>query len=280
MCLGDAFETALEQVSLRAKLQDQTGENLNPSSPILPEERQNGHPQAPALKGKEKAGRKRKRSKNKMSKAKKGHGHTPPTSGNDSSTSSAGSSSSFTSCSLESDSDSNSGSKTTDSDSSSEFSETSGHDWKSGRANEERYRELKIPLHIAKKVHAGEYVDLWWFTPAAASMPRTAQRNARQSHHHGKQYAQGDDSRAPKSFVEDWQLPHSEFLYAISFFLETMGDEFVEKRTTKASWKLNMTIRTHRDRHDPMIQEGLQRLHHHHSQCFAHTSRRVKNKRK
>ncbi|CAD6966335.1 unnamed protein product, partial [Tilletia laevis] len=145
------------------------------------------------------------------------------------------------------------------SDTDSTSSTSSLDDWKKGKTNPEEWDALRVPLHISKKVQKGDFVDLWWFTPATCKERHDDEPvSLSVSGNTLKKIAK----EKPRHFQEDWQLPASDFHWAIDLWLATMKEENVAERTVKAWDKFNTRIRTHKDRNDPVVQMALQRLHH------------------
>ncbi|KAE8218470.1 hypothetical protein CF326_g9155 [Tilletia indica] len=271
-----ALDSAVEQILTRRRLTEQMGVQLCPSSPP------SCRVTTPVKKRKRKDDPKQKKKKGrKTKKAKKtkahrngddsdGSGSGSKHSSQSSSSSDSGSDSS-SSVADDSDSESDSGSSTSSSSMASDDS------WQEGKANPEEWDDLQVPLHISKKVQRGEFVDLWWFTPSTC---RERHDDAPVSLALSGNTIKKVTKDRPKNFLEDWELPMTDFHWAIDLWRNTMKDENVADKTVAAWTKFNTDIKEHKERFNSDMQTALQRVHRFQRFSFANTSRRTKNMKK
>ncbi|KAE8239716.1 hypothetical protein A4X13_0g8104 [Tilletia indica] len=271
-----ALDSAVEQILTRRRLTEQMGVQLCPSSPP------SCRVTTPVKKRKRKDDPKQKKKKGrKTKKAKKtkahrngddsdGSGSGSKHSSQSSSSSDSGSDSS-SSAADDSDSESDSGSSTSSSSMASDDS------WQEGKANPEEWDDLQVPLHISKKVQRGEFVDLWWFTPSTC---RERHDDAPVSLALSGNTIKKVTKDRPKNFLEDWELPMTDFHWAIDLWRNTMKDENIADKTVAAWTKFNTDIKEHKERFNSDMQTALQRVHRFQRFSFANTSRRTKNMKK
>ncbi|KAE8228336.1 hypothetical protein CF326_g6736 [Tilletia indica] len=263
----DAFESAVDQILTRRRLTEQMGVNLCPSSP--PSSRRTPPPKKSKKKKrtiKEKAPKKRLRSKKKKS-GRQDDEQSKATSPDKASSSSSSSSS-------ESDAHSSASEHTDSSSSESSPLLSQAANWAEGKVNQEQWDALRVPLHICKKVHKGEFVDLWWFTPTTC---RERHDDEPVSLSLSGNTLKRITKDRPKNFLEDVELSQSDFHWALDTWRDTMKDEGVEARTVEAWDTFNTGIKSNKQRDDPDIQFALQKVHHFQRESFANTTRRTKN---
>ncbi|KAE8240355.1 hypothetical protein A4X13_0g7842 [Tilletia indica] len=275
----DALEEAIGEVLKRRRLTELMGINLCPSSPASSQHNQPEQQKKRKRTSSEKARKKKKQKKNKVKeRANKSKKKSKSRRGSSKGNNSESDSSSPSSSSSESESDGESTSSDEDDSSSSSRTSTAANiGWIKGKTNPEQWDALRVPLHICKKVQKGEFVDLWWFTPATCRERHDdLPMNLAVSGNTLKRITKD----RPKNFLEDVELSQSDFHWALDTWRDTMRDENVAKETVQAWDSFNTMIKSHQKRDDPDIQLVLQKLHHFQRDSFANKTRRTKNKMK
>ncbi|KAL9939072.1 hypothetical protein V8E36_001885 [Tilletia maclaganii] len=134
--------------------------------------------------------------------------------------------------------------------------------------NTKAYKKLRIPEEISKKVRKQEYVDLWWFTPAAGKMGHEREQ-LKINMGSSVSFTTTNKNAKPSQFVEDVDLPIEDFDFAITEWVRCMQMHHVNSKIVRSWTKFNNTIKELDDRHLSVIRQASQQLHSHQRRVWA-----------
>ncbi|KAL9931496.1 hypothetical protein V8E36_009661, partial [Tilletia maclaganii] len=135
--------------------------------------------------------------------------------------------------------------------------------------NTEAYKKLRIPEEISKKVRKQEYVDLWWFTPAAGKMGHEREQ-LKINMGSSVSFTATNKNAKPSQFIEDdVDLPIEDFDFAITEWVCCMQMHHVNSKIVRSWTKFNNTIKELDDRHLSVIRQASQQLHSHQRRVWA-----------